>query len=107
MRRRHHCQQALLALVGQRLLVAGEERLERLLAFPFRMLRRHRLDAVEREGGLEIDRLLAPQRAVIVEHRDALSGRHEVRAPCVVTFATNPVMDFLTAPSFHEGKGSV
>jgi hypothetical protein len=29
---------------------------------------------------LEISRLLAPQRAVVIEGRDALGGRHEIRA---------------------------
>jgi len=33
---------------------------------------RHRLDAVDREQKLKIERLLAPQRAVVVEHRNAL-----------------------------------
>ncbi|WP_371930184.1 hypothetical protein [Bradyrhizobium sp. CCGUVB1N3] len=44
------------------------------------MLRRHRLDLTEAECRLEIDRLLAPQRAVIVEYGDAFGGRNEVRA---------------------------
>ena len=71
---------ALLARRGERLHVALEHRLERLLGLPLRMLRRQRLDAVEREGELEIDRLLAPQRAVIVEGGDAFGRWHEVRA---------------------------
>ena len=37
------------------------------------------LDAVEGEGQLHIHRLLDPQRAVIVEGRDALLGRNEIR----------------------------
>ena len=37
------------------------------------------LHAVEREGQLHIHRLLDPERAVIVEGRDALLDRHEVR----------------------------
>jgi hypothetical protein len=44
---------------------------------PFRMLRRQRLHLVDREGQLEIDRLLGPQCAVIVEGGDAL-GRLDV-----------------------------
>ena len=44
------------------------------------MLRRHRLDAVECKGELEIDRLLRPKRTVIVEHSDALGRRNKVRA---------------------------
>src|SRR5262249_21380737 len=38
------------------------------------------LDAVDREGDLEIDRLLAPQRAVVVEGGDAFIDRDEIRA---------------------------
>jgi hypothetical protein len=52
--------------------VAGENGLVRLLVLPLRMLRRERLDAVEREQELEVHRLLAPQRAVVVEDGDAL-----------------------------------
>ena len=36
------------------------------------------LDAVEREGELGVHRMLDPQRAVIVEHGDALRLRHEI-----------------------------
>ena len=79
MRRRHDLQQALLAGRRERLHVAFEQRLERLLGLPLRMLRRQRLDAIEREGELEIDRLLGPQRAVVVEGGDALGRRHEIR----------------------------
>ena len=39
--------------------VALEQRGERLFVLPFRMLRRERLHAVEREDQLEIHRLLA------------------------------------------------
>ena len=42
------------------------------------MLRRERLHAVEREEQLEVHRLLAPERAVVVEGGDALGRRHEV-----------------------------
>ena len=70
------------------------------------MLRRHRLDAVEREGDLEIERLLAPQRAVIVEDGDALAGGTKSAPPCVVTRATKSVIDFFAAPSFQDGSGS-
>ena len=70
--------QALFAGRRQRLQVAVEHGLERLLGLPARVLRRQRLDAVEDEGELDIHRLLDPQRAVVVEGRDALGGRHEV-----------------------------
>src|SRR6266550_2196657 len=42
------------------------------------MLRCERLDAVEREHDLEIHRLLSPERAVVVEGRDALVRWNEV-----------------------------
>ena len=71
--------QALFAGRGQRLHVAVEHRLERLLGLPVGVLRRQRLDAVEDEGELEVHRLLDPQRAVVVERGDALVRRHEVR----------------------------
>ena len=78
MRHRHQLDQSLFAGSGQRLHVAVQHRLERLLGLPFRMLRRQRLDAVEHEGELDVHRLLDPQRAVVVEGRDALIRRHEV-----------------------------
>ena len=56
-----------------------EQRGEGFLVLPFGMLWCEFLDTVEREEDLEIHRLLGPQRAVIVEHGDALSGWHEVR----------------------------
>ena len=65
---------------GQRgLHVALEQRGEGLLVLPLGMLRRERLDAVEREEELEVHRLLGPERAVVVEGGDALGRRHEVR----------------------------
>ena len=64
---------------GERALhVALEQRGEWLLRFPLRMLRRERLHAVEREEQLEIHRLLAPERAVVVERGDALVRRNEI-----------------------------
>jgi len=59
--------------------VACEQRLEGLLLLPFRMLGRQRLDAVDDEQELEVERLLGPQRAVVVEDGDAFGGRDEVR----------------------------
>ena len=47
-RRRHQLDQALFAGCGQRLHVAVQHRLERLLGLPAGVLRRQRLDAVER-----------------------------------------------------------
>ena len=53
-------------------------RLEGLGVLPLRVLGRERPDPVQREGDLEIDRLLGPERAVVVEDSDALGRRHEV-----------------------------
>ena len=71
--------QPLFAGSRQRLHVAVEHRRERLLGLPLRMHRCHGLHAVECEGQLHVHRLLDPERAVIVEGRDALVDRHEVR----------------------------
>ena len=73
-------QQGLLAAGQHRLQVALEQRRVGLLRLPLRVLRRQRLDAVAHEERLEVHRLLGPQRAVVVEHRDALGRRHEVLA---------------------------
>ena len=59
--------------------IALEQRGERFLGLPLGMLRRERLHAVEREVELHRHRLLAPERAVVVERGDALGDRHEVR----------------------------
>jgi hypothetical protein len=79
-RRRDERKQAFLACGSDRLHVAVEQRLERLFAFPLRMLRRQCPDAIHRECQLEVHRLLAPERAVIVEGGDALGNRHELCA---------------------------
>ena len=103
---RHHLEQALLAHRGDGLDVALEQRLEGLPGLPFGVLRRQRLHAVDRERELEVDRLLGPQRAVVVEGGDALGMRHEVRAALVVTRATKSMIDRFTGPSFQDGSGS-
>ena len=59
--------------------VTFEQLCERLLRFPFGMLRRKRLHAIEREHELEIYRLLASERAVVVERGDALGRRDKIR----------------------------
>jgi hypothetical protein len=79
-RGRHDLQEPVLAELRQRGSVARQYGLERLAVLPLRMLRRHRLHPVERQGDLEIDRLLGPQRAVVVEGGDALFDRDKVRA---------------------------
>jgi hypothetical protein len=48
-----------------------------------RIARRHLADAPKQEVGLHGQRLFAPERAVVVEHRDALRGG-EVIAPADV-----------------------
>ena len=72
-------QHALLAHGGDGLHVAGEHRLERLLGLPFRMLIGLLLHLVDGEDELVVQRLLDPQRAVIVESGDALLRLDEVR----------------------------
>ena len=67
-----------LAACQCRFQVSLEQRGERLLVLPLRALGRERLHAVERKRKLKIHRLLGPQRAVVVEHRDARCGRYEV-----------------------------
>ena len=79
-RRHDDLDDALLAGGRERRLVAVQRRLERLGVAPFGMLRRQRLEPVEREHALGVDRLLDPERAVIVEHGDPLGLRHEVGA---------------------------
>ena len=79
MRHRNQFDQSLFAGRGQCLHVAVQHCCEGLLGLPFRMHRRHRLHAIEREGQLHIHWLLDPERAVIVEGRDALVDRYEVR----------------------------
>ena len=69
-----------LLTTGQRRLhVALEKRRKGLLFLPLGMLGRERLDPIEGEECLEVDGLLGPQGAVVVEDGDALGGQHEVR----------------------------
>jgi len=51
------------------------------------MLRRYRLDSVERERELKIERLFGPERAVIVEGGNPLGTGTKSGAPCAVTRA--------------------
>jgi hypothetical protein len=69
-----------LSELRHRLVVAGEHRLERLLVLPLGVLRRERRQAVEREHRLGVERVLDPERAVVVEGGDAVGGRHIVGA---------------------------
>jgi hypothetical protein len=61
--------------------IAFEQRGERLLGLPLRMLGRKRLYVVEREKQVDVQRLLSPQRAVMIERGDALVRRHKVGLP--------------------------
>jgi hypothetical protein len=72
--------QQLFAHDGERLGIAFDHCLERLLALPVRVLRCQRSHPIDRKGELDIDRLLGPQRAVVVEGCDALGCRHELGA---------------------------
>jgi hypothetical protein len=75
-------------------------------AVPFGMLWRQRFDAVESKRHLEIDWLLRPQSAVIIEGSDAL-GRFYVNCGSLPRNAFNaPDNRLLAAPSFYEGKVS-
>jgi hypothetical protein len=67
--------------IGERCDIVVEYRLERLLCLPFRMLVGERLHAIERERKLDIHRLFAPERAIVVEGCDALRHRDEIRRP--------------------------
>ena len=81
MGRRHDLPDVLLAELLHRGLVAGEDGGERLLALPLGVLRGKGFDLVQRKEGLRIVRLLDPEGAVVVEHRDAVLLRHELVAP--------------------------
>jgi hypothetical protein len=76
-RRGHDPEDGLLALRERALHVSGEERLVGLLRLPLGVPGRHRLHLVEREGELEVDRLLGPEHAVVVEDGDTLGRLHE------------------------------
>ena len=80
MGRGHDLEHAFLPGRGDALHVALEQRGERLLGLPLGVLRRQRLHAIEREQELKRHRLLGPERAVVVERRDAFGHGHEVGA---------------------------
>jgi hypothetical protein len=60
--------------------VPFQHRLERLRFLPFRVQRRQYLHPIEGESQLDVNRMLDPQGPVVVEGRDALGRRHEIRA---------------------------
>ena len=86
--------------------IALEQRGKWLLRFPLRMLRRERLHAVEREEELEIHRLLAPERAVVVERGDAFLRRDEIRRAFLRHLRDESGDGLLRALSFQDGSGS-
>ena len=101
--RRHDLEKAFLAERRQCLEVALEHRLERLGVAPLRVLRRERLHPVHRERDLEIDRLLGPERAVVVEGRDALLDRDEIR-PALLGHALDERDDRLLRRALVPGR---
>ena len=77
MRRHNQLDQAALTRCGKRLHVAIENRLEGLLLFHSGCSGAHGLYLVERKGKLNIHRVFAPQRAVIIEGRYPLRHRNK------------------------------
>ena len=75
----HEFEDRVLATSGSGLQIALEQRSESFLVRPLRMLRREGFHAVQSEEELDRHRLLAPERAVVVEHGDAFGDGHEVR----------------------------
>lgn len=61
-----------------RFTIVGENRLERLRLAPLRMLRRRCNDLVNGEGYLCVDRLLNPERAVVIKCREPIVGRNKI-----------------------------
>ena len=59
--------------------VPCEDRFVRVFLLPLGVLRRKLLNAVNGEQELKIQRLLSPERAVVVERGDAFGRRHKLR----------------------------
>ncbi len=93
-RNHHKFQQTLLARGRERLHIVVEHRLERLALFPFGMLRRQRLDPIKGKKPLEIKRLLAPERTVIVEGSDTIRFGDAVR-PAILCHARDEIENSL------------
>jgi hypothetical protein len=92
---------------GKRALeVALEQRGKGLLVLPFRMLRGQRLDPVEREDKLEIQRLLGPNVPSLSKVAIRSAGGTKSGEPCFVTRSTKATMAVLGAVSFHDGSGA-
>ena len=86
--------------------VALEHRLERLGRLPLRVLAGERPDAVEGERELDVERLLRPERPVVVEDGEALAGGTWSGPASSVTASTNARMARFASPSFQDGSGS-
>ena len=78
MRGSNDLDQCMFAARAHALHVAGQQRLERLLVLPLRVHRRQLLHAVHRKQELEVQGLLSPERAVVIERRNAFVERHEI-----------------------------
>ena len=74
MRCRHELENSLHTGGTECLPIVFEHGFERLLRAPLRVLGGERLHPVECERELDVERLLAPERAVVVEDRDPLRG---------------------------------
>jgi hypothetical protein len=53
---------------------------------------------------LRVDRMLDPERAVLIEFGDAFGRRYEIRAAFVVVALTNSMIACFAGPSFHDGR---
>jgi hypothetical protein len=78
MRRKHQLKKCLLAKTHQRLEVQLEQRLERLALLHGRIFAGELLDPIYEKKGLHLQRLLAPERAVVIEDGDAFCRWNEV-----------------------------
>lgn len=67
----------LFAPLKRRRHVSLQDRGKGFRGLPFRMLRCQSPDPVESKGELDIDRLLDPQRAIVVEHGQPVGRGHE------------------------------
>ena len=96
--------------------ITFEYRLERLLLFPFRVLGRKCLDAIEGKGELEIHRLFRPQAPIVVEYRNALRRLNKTRAARggyflhkpgdgLLACAVIPGRQRISIPGIHQATG--
>jgi len=69
--------------LGHRFAISRQHGLERLDVLQCRRLRHHRRDAFQAKHHLGVHRMLDPERAVLVEHRDAVVRDHVVRAGAI------------------------